>query len=122
MTRLGHRIAGPGAARKWVALLVLLAFFLQSLAIQTHIHASFQADAKVVSQHAPGSQPLKGQDPVDQCRLCQELVHAGHYVAPSTAIAIAGPAFALLAFVSRAARPNRLAPAFAWRSRAPPRH
>jgi hypothetical protein len=121
MTRLGHIFSGPGVTRKWVAVLALLAFFLQSLAVQTHIHQSFQAEAKAVSQQLPGSQPLKGQDPVDQCRLCQELVHAGQFVTPSAAIAIASPLYALASFALLPDRPGPLAPAFAWQSRAPPR-
>jgi hypothetical protein len=120
MTRLGHFLSGLGAARKWVATLSLLAFFLQSLAVQTHIHQSIPL--KAVSQHLPGSQPFKGQDPVDQCRLCQELVHAGQFVTPSVALAIAGPAFALAIYAQSAGWPDSFATAFAWRSRAPPRH
>jgi len=121
MTRLGHVFSGPNATRKWVAALALLAFFLQSLAIQTHVHQSLQADAKAVSQHLPGSQPLKGQDPVDQCRLCQELIHAGNFVTPSAVVALASLNFAAATFAALAPSSERSAKAFAWHSRAPPR-
>jgi hypothetical protein len=121
MTRLAHFVSGPGAARKWVAVLTLLGFFLQSLVVQTHIHPSIQAQAKAVSQQLPGSQPPKGQDPIDQCRLCQELIHAGHFVAPSALAAFASLSLFAAIFAYLPDLPDRSARPFAWRSRAPPR-
>ena len=108
------------AARRWVTALALLAFFFQNLAVQTHIHPSLQPAAVKVQADGSHKAPLK-LDPVDQCRLCQELAHAGTFLTPS---AVASPA--TLTFVAVniarvlvfAADP---ATAFAWRSRAPPR-
>lgn len=121
MTRLGHAISRPAATRKWVGVLALLAFFLQSLVVQTHIHQPLPPVAtKAASQQSPA--PLKTQDPIDQCRLCQELVHAGHFVAPSALVAAASPAFVAATFTVLLPQPDRSASAFAWRSRAPPRH
>src|SRR5690242_7235598 len=99
MTRLGHAISRPSPARKWVGVFALLAFFLQSLVVQTHIHQPQPlVAAKATSQHLPA--PLKTQDPIDQCRLCQELVHAGHFVAPSALVAVASPAFVVTIFAT----------------------
>ena len=120
MTR-SRAIARPAPAKRWLTLLALLAFFLQSLAIQTHIHpADLTPIAKLGTTHAPA--PLKSQDPVEQCRLCQELVHAGSFITPTAAL-LAGPlarfqAIPLALLPARA----RSAPAFAWQSRAPPRN
>jgi hypothetical protein len=122
MTRLGHAISRPSPARKWVGVFALLAFFLQSLVVQTHIHQPQPQPlvaAKAASQHLPA--PLKTQDPIDQCRLCQEMVHAGHFVAPSAIAALIS-----LSFITAISSPlpslsDRTAPAFSWRSRAPPR-
>ena len=120
MTRMGHAISCRPPARKWMGVLALLAFFLQSLVVQTHIHQPPPSvAAKAADQHLPA--PLKTQDPIDQCRLCQELVHAGHFVAPSALVAVASPVFVAAVFTALPAQPDRPATAFAWQSRAPPR-
>ena len=123
MTRLRYAALRPAAARKWVAIVSLLAFFLQSLAVQTHIHASLpQPVAKTAAaQQAPAPAPLKNQDPIDQCRLCQELIHAGSFVTPSAAVAVASLNFVAVVFAALVAPARRSATAFAWQSRAPPR-
>ena len=41
MTRLGQVISRSSPPRKWVTALILLAFFLQSLAIQKALHGTF---------------------------------------------------------------------------------
>ena len=120
MTRTGHVISKPAATRKWVGVFVLLAFFLQSLVVQTHIHQLLPAaTAKAASQHLPA--PLKTQDPIDQCRLCQEMVHAGHFVAPSAIAALTSLSFIAAIFPTLPSLADRTATAFSWRSRAPPR-
>ncbi|MDB5740402.1 MAG: hypothetical protein JWP16_1442 [Alphaproteobacteria bacterium] len=124
MTRRPRAIAKQAStARRWLTLAAVLAFFLQNLAVQTHIHpADLPILAKVATAHAPAPAPLKAQDPINQCRLCQELIHAGAVVAPS---AVAIPASQILVLAAFAALPRSsaaLAPAFAWRSRAPPQH
>jgi hypothetical protein len=108
------------AAKRWVTALALLAFLLQSLVIQTHIHQPAPTlSVKAASLHLPA--PLKAPDPIDQCRFCQELVQAGAFVAPpatavsASLILVAAIFAALPAFTGASAR------AFAWQSRAPPR-
>ena len=103
----------------------MLAFFLQSLAIQTHIHPQLPLVAQTADQDmsasSPAKSPLKNQDPMDQCRLCQELVHAGSFVTPSAAIAAATLMFVAAIFAALPAINDRSAIAFAWQSRGPPR-
>ncbi|HEY4075980.1 MAG TPA: hypothetical protein VGM26_03510 [Rhizomicrobium sp.] len=116
-----HRIT----SKRLVTLAALLAFFLQCLAVQTHIHQLTQLQtASVVAADVPAPTPLKGQDPIDQsgCRLCQELLHSSVFVAPAVAILPASQALVIAAFVALPAFTAAWAPAFAWRSRAPPRH
>jgi hypothetical protein len=122
MTRPGHATARPPATRKWLAVFALLSFFLQSLAVQTHIHQQLPLTvAKAVDSGTSAPAPAKNQDPVDQCRLCQELVHAGNFVTPSAAVAIASLNFIPAIFANLASPTNRSAPSFGWQSRAPPR-
>jgi hypothetical protein len=127
MTRRFRAIARPAASpiKRWVTLVALLAFFLQGLAVQTHIHPGSPAPvAKLASIHAATpAAPAKNQDPVDQCPLCQELVHAGTFIAPSAAALLAAP-LATVRAIPLALLPTRAqsAPAFAWQSRAPPQN
>ena len=122
MTRTRAIARSTPAARRWLTLAALLAFFLQTLAVQTHIHTLDQAPAaKLAAAHTVPVVPPKSQDPVDQCRLCQELVHAGAFVAPSSVAVLAGLDESVAAFHLLVPGNSDPAPAFAWQSRAPPR-
>jgi hypothetical protein len=124
MTRPENVLLRPvSALRRWVTAFALLAFFIQGLAVQTHIHAPAPA-AKVTtsSQATPSKAPLKAQDPIDQCRLCQELVHAGVFLAPSTSTAPVSLTFITAVFITLPDAAVTSATDFAWQSRAPPRH
>lgn len=122
MSRLAQVISRSSPPRKWVTALVLLAFFLQSLAIQTHVHPNFApATVKAAALGETGPAPIKSQDPLDQCRLCHEMVHAGSFFTPSVAVLVAGLTFTAATFAIVRAPPSSSATAFAWQSRAPPR-
>lgn len=122
MTHLGQVISRSSPSRKWVTALVLLAFFLQSLAVQTHVHPSFAPAAiKAAALGETGPTPIKTQDPLDQCRLCQEMAHAGSFFTPAAIVLVAGLSFTAATFAVVRAPPHSSATAFAWQSRAPPR-
>ena len=122
MTRLAKVISRSSPPRKWVTALVLLAFFVQSLAIQTHVHPSFgPAAIKAVAQGETGPAPIKSQDPLDQCRLCQEMVHAGSFFTPAVVALAVSLSFTAATFAVVRAPPHSSATAFAWQGRAPPR-
>ena len=123
MTGAGQPITArrPLLARLMM-LLMAFAFAVQGLAVQTHIHGvPLTALAHITHVSAP-SQPAS-QDPYDpaNCPLCQEMLHAGIYVAPAVAdfvvilnaVAFA-PAFALLPHAATERQHS-------WQSRAPPR-
>ena len=130
MTRPGYAAARPAASRqgtrqgtrKWLAVFALLSFFLQTLAVQTHIHQQLPSTATSMADlgtSAPA--PAKNQDPVDQCRLCQELVHAGNFVTPSSAVALASLNFVPAIFANLLVPAGHSADGFIWQSRGPPR-
>ena len=121
MTRSRHAVARPPATRKWLAMLALLSFFLQSLAVQTHIHVPPALNLAKVAQGTSAPAPAKSQDPTDQCRLCQELVHSGHFVAPSVLAAFASLSLAATIFTTLSSGRDQSAAPFSWNSRAPPR-
>jgi hypothetical protein len=101
---------------------VLLAFFLQSLLVQTHVHESLApVAATTIALHGQAPAPLKNQDPLDQCRLCQELAHAGSFFTPSAAVLAVSLSFIAATFVPLRDPADSSAKPFAWQSRAPPR-
>ena len=73
------------------------------------------------SASLPKPAPLKAQDPIDQCRLCQEMAHAGIFVAPSASAALISLTYAAAVFAALPGLTTRSATAFGWQSRAPPR-
>jgi hypothetical protein len=120
MTGTARALPRPNPARRWITALALLAFFLQGLTLQTHVHQPLQAAvAKGHTGSAPAA-PLK-LDPIDQCRLCQELVHAGSFITPSAAVSTASLTLVAASFIIQLIAGAYPATAFAWQSRAPPR-
>jgi hypothetical protein len=124
--RLSARRGRPGSQpfnRRLLALAALLAFFLQSLAVQTHVHPAAPTLKLGVTAavNTPSPGPLTGQDfGPGSCRLCQEMAHAGTYIVPIAILPLV-----VLGLVQEPFRPElatrlRPAPAFAWHSRGPP--
>ncbi len=120
MTGRARFFSAPRPTRRWVTALALLAFFFQNLAVQTHIHQSLQPEAVKVQTDGSHKAPLK-LDPVDQCRLCQELVHAGTFLAPSAIVSLLSLTFVAVIIARVLLFAADPATAFAWQSRAPPR-
>lgn len=117
------RLPAPALNRRLLAVLAVLAFFLQSLAVQTHIHAASPNPTHqvVAAAGTPLPGPLSSPD-LDQgsCRLCQEMAHSGAYITPAVSLLPAVLIYAAEIYrPERAARP-RPAPAFGWQSRGPP--
>lgn len=108
-----------------MTLFALFAFSLQSYVTQVHIHG---AAGTVASASASGKSAARKQEPDKfppaddpaNCPICQEILHAGHYIAPSadawTPLEVA-PSTATV--VTAAAAIVRL-PSHGWKSRAPP--
>jgi hypothetical protein len=119
--------AQPTTARKQLFarlafLLLAVSFALQGIAVQTHIHGQPQTVLSHITHISTPTAPTP-QDPYDpaNCPLCQEMLHAGVYVAPVLAdflvilkaVAFA-PAFVVLPHVATERQHS-------WQSRAPPR-
>jgi hypothetical protein len=125
MTRPAVRTHSPGApppTRRLLATLAVLAFFLQSLAVQTHIHPARPALPGTVTA-ASGSSlpgPLNSPDLDQGCRLCQEIAHAGAYITPAVALPVLMLALASGPLFRGVTSQPRAAPGFAWQSRGPP--
>lgn len=120
MTGTARLISRPAASRRWITALALLAFLLQGLTLQTHVHQPLVPAAVQLQADSNPKGPLK-LDPMDQCRLCQELVHAGTFVSPSATVGAALLTTVAVSFAGPLLLVTDPATAFAWRSRAPPR-
>ena len=121
MSRPGRAIPLKNPASRWVTVFALLAFFLQSLTLQSHFHPLVSPLKAAAAAHTPASAPVRNQEPVDQCRLCQELVHSGVFVVPAASTALASLALTITVFTALPSALVSLTTAFAWQSRAPPR-
>jgi len=114
----------PEAARNFIALMVALAFALQSFFTQTHIHhwpQQFDRSAivKVMASGPAGGGAPDDSSPLD-CPFCQAIAHTGLFFMPAAPL-IREPA----ASVQRIAAPVthqviKSAAVFSRRSRAPP--
>jgi hypothetical protein len=102
-------------------LFMLVAFTVQGLAVQIHLHGDPLTALDHVTHISAPSTP-SSQDPYDpaNCPLCQELLHAGVYVTPVVndfIVVLNAVAFApVFALVPHAATERQ----HSWQSRAPP--
>lgn len=131
MTRLFARRRAGGSLRLqgWrplIAFVAILAIALQSFVVQTHIHDPQAAIG--LAKSADSGSPVKTDgkfstsDDTSKCRLCQELAHAGRFIAPTSPMLVLPMivAWLLIVFSHSATIPR--ARAYIWRSRAPPAH
>ena|ERR1700761_5037598 len=124
MARSSQRMTARKPLLSRLAMLfALLAFAVQGFAIQTHIHGEPLSAAAHITHISAPTQPAP-QDPYDpaNCPLCQEVLHAGVYIAPAVvdfSILLSAVAFAPDFVLLPHAATQRL---HGWQSRAPPRH
>jgi hypothetical protein len=100
-------------ARLAVTLFALLAFTLQSYAMQVHLHGT-----SIAASQQPGKTQKTGD--TAHCPICQEILHFGHYVTPSASAW--SPALTAISFaiITSEVYLTALAPSHSWNSRAPP--
>jgi hypothetical protein len=118
----GRQAGRRSAGRLVLVGALLLALIVQAFATQTHIHGQFPDTAASQANHAPGHGKLPLNDDPARCPICQEIVHAGQFVAP----AWLSP-FLLILAISTIEIANVLMPRFdavshSWRGRGPPRN
>lgn len=139
--RTAHSIAAkaPRAPLSCLRLIftafMLLAFALQSYAVQTHIHERLNLPLSAhgaitrgaaVDTALPGSSthakkpPLPVKDAPDDCPLCQ-LLYGGQYVAPDALVFFLPLISVRVLETELAALPRYDAVSHSWRGRAPPR-
>jgi hypothetical protein len=112
----------PTAWRRLLVAFMLLALVVQGYATQTHIHK--QSGSTVSTALKTDGSPKHDNFPVNDdpanCPICQQIIHAGQFVAPAWLIP-----FLLILAISKIEIATLAAPHFDsishnWRSRGPP--
>jgi hypothetical protein len=114
-----NRLSG---ARGLVVFFAAIGLLLQSYLTQTHIHFGSHETGGVfrTASHKPA--PLQGPlDKASACPLCQAIVHAGVFTAPSAPVISLSFRWVKAARLAFAGLPAPGDIAHDWRSRAPPR-
>jgi hypothetical protein len=138
-----QRVRTKRKASAWrlsFTLVAILAFAISSFVTQTHVHhargehafaakavdtqlANLLADGHSLDAKATKPEPkdpyTPNEDPAN-CPLCQELLHAGHYVAPAALLLFtptAAPLGTVVFFHTAILGTRHIS---GWRSRAPP--
>ncbi len=109
------------SAPRFAVLLTALAFLLQCLVTQMHIHGAPLGDAVKVSaiqSQAPGKAPADDHSQRD-CPFCQAIAHAGAFLTPTASPLVLSTA-ATCAAVFLTVRSAAVSAAHSWQSRAPP--
>jgi hypothetical protein len=109
-------------ARLAITLVALLAFALQTLVLQTHIHGVPLAGTVGVSLAVEkGQQPAPPANDPANCPICQEMLHAGAFVAPGAATLQIATLASVIDFLFVEIFATAQTRSHGWKSRAPPR-
>jgi len=108
------------AWRQFLLALTVLALVVQGYATQTHMHGQFPDNVASTADHAPGHNKYPLNDDPARCPVCQQISHAGQFVAPAWLL----PFLLVLAIskieIATFAVPRFEAVSYNWRSRGPP--
>jgi hypothetical protein len=103
---------------------LLLALVVQGFATQTHFHRQnvFPDSFASAAKHLPGHDKFPLNDDPANCPICQQIIHAGQFVAPTWL----NPFLLILAIstieIVNIALPGFDAVSHSWRGRGPPLH
>ena len=108
--------------RLLLAVFMALAFFFQGYATQTHIHKQTSSGTSIVAKVDGSSKQNKVPDNDDpaNCPICQQISHAGEYVAPAWVISFLILAAILTIEVATFSVPRFDTVSHSWRGRGPP--
>jgi hypothetical protein len=99
---------------------LLLALVVQGYATQTHIHGLFPDSVASTADHSPGHGKIPPNDDPARCPVCQQIAHAGQFVAPAWLV----PFLLVLAIskieIATLAVPHFDSVSHSWLSRGPP--
>jgi hypothetical protein len=114
-------LANAGRPSRVVAWLAILAFLLQGLIVQTHIHvASLEAAAPVQHGQAGSSNKAPADKAPADCPACQLQAATAAFVLTPHAVSLALINWVAAGFLTLPSTRVHAAPIRSWSSRAPP--
>src|SRR3979409_2192261 len=112
----------PSAWRLFIFASVLFALVVSGYSHQPHLHGLSPESVASPAHHAPGPTKSPLNDDPARCPICQQIVHAGQFVAPAWLT----PFLLVLAIstveIADIALPRFNAVSHSWRGRGPPQN
>jgi hypothetical protein len=127
---MGRRNGHMAVWQRLLFALMIVSFCVQSYVTQTHIHLPPSLEAGI-PKAIPGSVAVgaadqnrhdrypANEDPAN-CPLCQEMVYAGHYIAPAAIAFLLPPLGTPVVATVRCTFACIYATSHSWQGRAPP--
>jgi hypothetical protein len=114
----------PTAWRRFLVAFMLLTLIIQGYVTQTHIHK--QDGSTVSAALKAGGSPKHDNLPVNDdpanCPVCQQILHAGQFVAPAWLLPFLILDAASTIEITTAVLPHYDTVSHSWRGRGPPLH
>jgi len=121
--RSGNAQTKSPAWRVLLAALMVLALVAQSYTLQSHIHRELGAAAVTLNTDgSAGHGKLPANDDPARCPTCQQILHAGQFVAPAWLLPFLVIASVSTIEITTAALPHYDTVSHSWRGRGPPLH
>ncbi len=113
-------VKAPSLGGLFAAVLMALLLMVQGYGVQTHIHQQAAGQAKIALGGSQGHDKYPAGDDLN-CPLCQQLSHAGQFIAPNWALSFLRVLSVSTADMASAVLPHYDAVSHSWRGRGPPR-
>jgi hypothetical protein len=121
--RSGNARTKSPAWRVFFAGLMVLALVVQGYTLQSHIHRELgSTNVTLNTGGATGHDEIPANDDPARCPTCQQILHAGQFVAPDWLLPFLVIASVSTVEITAAALPHYDTVSHSWRSRGPPLH
>jgi hypothetical protein len=109
--------------RLFVAGLMALVLVVQGYSLQTHLHKEFgSATVTLNTGGSTGHHKIPVNDDPASCPTCQQILHAGQFVAPAWLLPLLVNVAVSRVEIVTAAIPHYDTVSHSWRGRGPPLH
>jgi hypothetical protein len=119
----GNARTKPPAWRVFFAGLMVLALVVQGYTLQSHIHRDLGSATITLNKGgSTGHDRIPGNDDPARCPTCQQIHHAGQFVAPAWLLPFLILASVSTVEITAATLPHYDTVSHIWRGRGPPLH
>jgi hypothetical protein len=120
----GNVLTKSPAWRMFFVGLMVLALAIQGYTVQTHIHKQGFASASIAINvgGSSGHDKIPVNDDPANCPTCQQILHAGQFVAPAWLVPFLLVVAVSTIEITTAVLPHYDTVSHSWRSRGPPLH